>query len=100
MKGELIMCKKADLEICMLCGGCAPKLHCAPIERRDIIPWDDEAEEIPEITEGMISNIHEFNNCGSFTLTYKGKAYDVKFNHGTIETDFPWPEAVRNFWYI
>lgn len=94
------MCVNKDPEICSLCGGCAKPIHCVPVDSGEEIPWEELEDNEPILTEEMISNVHEFNNCGSFTLTYKGEAYHVMFDHGEITTEFPWPDAVRRFWYM
>lgn len=58
-----------------------------------------EAEEI-EITDEMISDARTFNNCGFFTITVDGKAYEVKWDgHGQkqVETDCPYKEQIRKW---
>lgn len=56
------------------------------------------------LTEDMVSNHREFNNCGSFTITIGGTAYAVRyFNHDRrIDTDAPEAvrEALERWWFV
>ena len=56
------------------------------------------------LSEDMVSNLRQFNNCGSFTLTVNGTAYAVKYDAHSrkIETDAP--ESIRDalvrWWFV
>ena len=50
-----------------------------------------------EFNETMIKNYREFNNVGIFEI----EGYAVKFNNNTkeIETDYPYAEELRVWWF-
>ena len=50
-----------------------------------------------EFNETMIKNYREFNNGGIFEI----EGYAVKFNNNTkeIETEYPYAEDLRSWWF-
>lgn len=57
-----------------------------------------------ELNESMVSDHHQFNNCGGFTITINGTAYSVKYSNANkeIKTDAPEDikEAIREWWFV
>ena len=68
------------------------KRFCTVIDTLEII------DEI-EITDSMISEVHEFNNSGQCIVTIDGKAHLAKWNHGEVEADQEIKEAFWRYMY-
>jgi hypothetical protein len=52
-----------------------------------------------EITDDMISEVHEFNNCGNCTVTVNGQRFSASWNHGEVTADDSIREAFRAYIY-
>lgn len=56
------------------------------------------------LSESMVSNFREFNNCGCFMITIDGTTYSVKYSNTdkTIKTDAPShiKEAIQAWWFV
>lgn len=72
-------------------------------ENVELIIVEDEPEEI-ELTEDMVSNLHAFNNCGTFDIRINETAFSVKYDtrSKTIETTAPDSirKAIEKWWFI
>ena len=52
-----------------------------------------------EITDDMVSDVHEFNNSGCCTITVEGKEYKASWDHGTVKADPAIEKAFAEYIY-
>lgn len=70
----------------------ADQRFCTVIDTVEIV---DETE----ITDSMISEVHEFNNCGQCVVTVNGKRFPASWDHGKVTADTQIAEAFRKYIY-
>lgn len=70
----------------------ADERYCTVIDTTELV------EDIT-ITDDMISDVREFNNCGECVVTVDGVKYKASWNHGDVKADEKIFDAFKTYIY-
>lgn len=70
----------------------ADERYCTVIDTTELV-------EDVTITDDMITDVHEFNNCGDCTVVLNGKMFKASWNHGDVKADKEIYNAFKTYIY-